>query len=78
MGVYVYVDGFNFYHRIFKNRDRRHQPPRRYKWFDMLKLSQAIMPGRSIDWIGYFTAYVRPRPSDPDQPIRQSQVLEVL
>ena len=78
MGVYVYIDGFNFYHRIFKNRARKHQLPRRYKWLDMLKLSQAMMPGRSIDWIGYFTAYVRPRSSDPDQPIRQRAYIEAL
>lgn len=78
MGVHVYIDGFNFYHRLFKNRGRRHPIPHRYKWLDVLKLSQELMPGQSIDWIGYFTAYVRPRPNDPDQPNRQRAYLEAL
>lgn len=78
MGVYVYIDGFNFYHRVFKNRARKHQPPQSYKWLDLLKLSQCLMPGQQIDWIGYFTAYVKPRPSDPDQPNRQRAYLEAI
>jgi len=78
MGVHVYIDGFNFYHRLFKNRGRHHPIPPRFKWLDLLKLSQELMPGETIDWIGYFTAYVRPRPSDPDQPKRQRAYLEAL
>ncbi|MCA9879428.1 MAG: NYN domain-containing protein, partial [Thermomicrobiales bacterium] len=31
-----------------------------------------------IDWIGYFTAYITPRPSDPEQPRRQRAYLEAL
>jgi len=78
MGVYVYVDGFNFYYRLFKNRNRRYPLPKRYKWLDMLKLSEALMPKKAIDWIGYFTAYVTPGPNDPHQPSRQRAYLEAL
>lgn len=65
MGVYVYIDGSNFYSRLFKNHSRRHRLPKNYKWLDLLKLSQALLPGQSIDWIGYFTAYIRPRQMIP-------------
>ena len=78
MSVYVYIDGFNFYHRLFKNRQRTHRLPKRYKWLDLLKLSQHSIPGQPINWIGYFTAFVRPRPSDPGQPDRQRAYLEAL
>jgi hypothetical protein len=78
MGVYVYVDSFNFYYRLFKNAHRKHKVPRRYKWLDLLTLSQILMPGHSIDWIGYFTAYVTPRTTDPDQSARQRAYIEAL
>jgi hypothetical protein len=78
MGVYVYVDGFNFYYRLFKNRGRRNPIPQSYKWLDLLKLSQVLLPGRSIDWIGYFTAYVRPKLDDPEQANRQRAYLEAI
>jgi hypothetical protein len=78
MGVYVYIDGFNFYYRLFKNRARRHQLPKNYKWLDLLKLSQTLLPGQPIDWIGYFTAYIRPSPNDPDQPVRQRAYIEAI
>jgi hypothetical protein len=78
MGTYVYIDGFNFYYRVFKNRSRKNHPPRSHKWLNFLTLSTLLMPGQSIDWIGYFTAYVSPTPTDPDQPARQRAYLEAL
>ena len=78
MGVYVYVDGFNFYYRLFKNRHRRHSLPRAYKWLDIHSLCRALLPTEQIDWIGYFTAYVRPSSNDPYQHERQRAYLEAL
>ena len=78
MGVNVYIDGFNFYYRVFKNSARTHHPPRGYKWLNFLALSEYLTPARSIDWIGYFTAYVSPTPTDPDQPARQRAYLKAL
>ncbi|MDQ3779786.1 MAG: NYN domain-containing protein [Chloroflexota bacterium] len=78
MGVYVYIDGFNFYYGLFKNKRRYHQLPAHYKWLDLLKLSQAIAPDTTIAWIGYFTAYVKQVPRDPDQHLRQRAYIEAL
>lgn len=78
MGVYVYVDGFNFYYRLFKNRHRKHPLPRSHKWLNMYALCCALFPNEQIDWIGYFTAYVRPAPNDPFQHERQRAYLEAL
>lgn len=78
MGVYVYVDGFNLYYGLFKNSRRRHQLPARYKWLDLLKLSHEIAPHPNIEWIGYFTAYVKQVAHDPDQHLRQRAYIEAL
>ena len=78
MGVHVYIDGFNFYYRLFKNSGRKNRLPSHHKWLDLLKLSQQLAPGQTIDWIGYFTAYVRQSPLDPDQHRRQRAYLAAL
>jgi hypothetical protein len=78
MGVYVYIDGFNFYYRLYKNSRRKNPLPPHYKWLDLLKLSQRLAPGKSIDWIGYFTAFVSQNTRDPDQHLRQRAYIEAL
>ncbi len=78
MGVYVYIDGFNFYYRLFKNNRRTYGFPAHYKWLDLLKLSQRLAPGQDIDWIGYFTAFVSQNTNDPDQHLRQRAYIEAL
>ncbi len=78
MGVYVYIDGFNFYYRLFKNRRRSHGLPAHYKWLDLLKLSQRLAPEQTIDWIGYFTAFVTQNTNDPNQHLRQRAYIEAL
>ncbi|MGH2535455.1 MAG: NYN domain-containing protein [Thermomicrobiales bacterium] len=78
MSVNVYVDGFNFYYRLFKNDHRKHRLPNRYKWLNLLRLSELLVPNVTIHRIGYFTAYIRPNPSDPDQQVRQRAYIEAL
>jgi hypothetical protein len=78
MGVYVYVDGFNFDYRLFKNNKRKHPLPAWFKWLDIKKLSQQLAPAEEIEWIGYFTAYLRESAHDPGQHIRQRAYLEAL
>ncbi|MFN8591228.1 MAG: NYN domain-containing protein [Thermomicrobiales bacterium] len=77
-GTYTYYDGFNFYYRLFKNRRRTHKLPANLKWLDLLKLSQSLAPGQTVDWVGYFTAFVRQNPLDPDQHVRQRAYIEAL
>lgn len=78
MGVYVYIDGFNVYYRLFNNTRRHHRLPPHYKWLNLLQLSQQLKPGQDIDWIGYFTAFVSQKARDPGQHLRQRAYIEAL
>ena len=67
---YVYVDGLNLYYGAVKGTA--------YKWLDIQKMVQLILPKNQILKIKYFTALVNARPQDPDQPIRQQMYLRAL
>ena len=70
METFVYVDGFNLYYGAVKGTP--------YKWLDIFKLCQLLLPKNKIIKIKYFTALVTARPSDPDQPNRQQLFLRAL
>lgn len=78
MIVRVYIDGFNFYYRLFKNSNRTHRLSPALKWLDLRKLSSRLAPGHTIDWVGYFTAPIVPNHLDPDQHVRQRAYLSAL
>lgn len=73
MKVNVYIDGFNFYYGMFQSP--RYLP---WKWLDLLKLSQRLMPNHEINRIRYFTAEVEPTPRDPDKAVRQQTYFRAL
>jgi len=66
----VYVDGFNLYYGALKNSP--------YKWLNIARLCQIMLPHDSIQQIKYFTALVNPRPKDPNQLTRQQIYLRAL
>jgi uncharacterized LabA/DUF88 family protein len=68
--VNVYIDGFNLYYGALKGTP--------YRWLDVQKLIQSMMPSDQIHKIKYFTALVTARPNDPDQPVRQQTYLRAL
>lgn len=70
MDTYIYVDGFNLYYGSVKNTP--------YKWLDVYKLCQYLLPRNRIIKIKYFTALVSARLKDPDQPNRQQLYLRAL
>lgn len=70
MRTNVYVDGFNLYYGATKNTP--------YKWLDLSKLCSLLLPNDQIKEIKYFTALLKGRPHDPDQPIRQQAYLRAL
>jgi uncharacterized LabA/DUF88 family protein len=70
MKTFVYIDGFNLYYGAVKKTP--------YKWLDIEKLCQLLLPRNSILKIKYFTARVSARPNDPDQPNRQALFLRAL
>lgn len=70
MRTNVYIDGFNLYNRAVKDTA--------YKWLDLSKLCQALLPRHEIHRIRYFTALVHARPNDPQAPQRQQIYLRAL
>jgi len=70
MKTIVYVDGFNLYYGAVKGTV--------YKWLNIHKLCQLLLPKNQIVRIKYFTALVTARPTDMDQPNRQQIYLRAL
>jgi len=70
MKTYVYVDGFNLYYGAVKGTP--------FRWLDIRKLCQLLLPRHQIARIKYFTARVSARPGDPDTPTRQQTLLRAL
>lgn len=70
MKTFVYVDAFNLYFGCCKGTP--------YKWLDLLRLCRILLPTHDVEQIKYFTARIRSRPSDPDQPLRQQIYLRAL
>lgn len=63
MKVWIYVDGFNLYNGALRGKP--------YKWLDLLKFSESLLPNDDIEHIKYFTALVDSRVNDPERPYRQ-------
>lgn len=70
MKTIVYVDGFNLYYGAVKDTS--------YKWLNIRRMCELLLPEDKIVGIKYFTAKVIPRPDDPDKHIRQLVYLRAL
>jgi NYN domain len=68
--VIVYVDGFNLYYGALRWTA--------YKWLDLGKLCQKMVPRDEIVGIKYFTALVKPRPGHPHTAQSQQIYLRAL
>ena len=66
----VYVDGFNLYYRALRSTS--------YRWLNIGRLAELLLPQHQIDLIRYFTARVSSRPDDPTQAQRQQVYLRAL
>lgn len=66
----VYVDGFNLYYGAAKDTP--------YKWVNLAELCLQVLPGLAVNRIRYFTALVKPRPSDPQNRQRQEIYIRAL
>jgi len=49
--TYVYIDGFNLYYGAVINNPE-------YKWLDLVKFCESILPGENVKKIKYFTASI--------------------
>ncbi len=73
MRTTVYVDGYNLFYGI-----RRYEKQGNcYRWLDMRKLSQVLLPKANITQIRYYTALVNAE-QDADSPVRQQTYLRAL
>jgi uncharacterized LabA/DUF88 family protein len=74
--AYAYIDGFNLYYGCFK----RPAPPEwsKYKWLDLQKLCDGLLPDLNVAAIKYYTADVNNRPPDNRQNDRQQAYLKAL
>lgn len=70
MKTNVYYDGFNLYYRAVRGTP--------YKWLDLLKLAQRLLPSHTINRIRYFTANAQALPTDPHVAVRQQTYLRAL
>src|SRR4051794_24978817 len=68
--VHVYVDGFNLYYGALKRTP--------YKWLDLSRLCELMLPQDTIEAINYYTALVSARPQNPSAPIDQQVYLRAL
>jgi uncharacterized LabA/DUF88 family protein len=66
----VYIDGFNLYYGALRGTP--------YRWLNLEKLCQLLLPKNTLGKIKYFTALVAARPNDPDQAVRQQLYLRAL
>lgn len=64
------MDAFNLYFGALKDTP--------YKWLDLEKMCQLLLPNNAITSIKYFTAKISARPNDPQQPVRQQIYLRAL
>jgi NYN domain len=65
-----YIDAFNLYYGCLKGTS--------YKWLNLESLCHLSFPSDQVHRIRYFTARVKARPSDPQQPVRQAAYLRAL
>jgi len=68
--VNVYIDGFNLYYCALKITP--------YKWLDLARLSQLLLPADTIRELHYFTARVSSRPYNPTAAHDQSLYIRAL
>jgi hypothetical protein len=68
--TWVYVDGFNLYYGAVKDTP--------YKWLNIHRLCEILLPKHSIQRIKYFTARVSARADDPNKPTRQQIYFRAL
>ncbi len=67
----VYIDGFNLYYGQLKGTP--------HKWLDPVRLFQQVLGHQNnIVEIKYFTARVKPTPTDPDVHIRQDAYFRAI
>ena len=70
MKTIIYLDGFNLYYGSVKDTP--------YKWLNIQRMCELLLPKNQIVGMKYFTAKVISRKSDPQKHLRQQVYLRAL
>ncbi len=70
MKTICYIDGFNFYYGCIKGTP--------YRWLNLFRFAQAMLPKNEVVRVKYFTAMVKPSSSDSIKQVRQQTYLRAL
>lgn len=70
MKTIVYIDGFNFYYGACRRFGIR--------WVNPVSVARCLLPGHDIALSRYFSALIKPDPTDPGKETRQSVYLRAL
>ena len=70
MKTIVYVDGYNLYYGSVKKTS--------FKWLNIHRMCELLLPNNQIVGVKYFTAKVFSRKSNPQKHIRQQVYLQAL
>lgn len=68
--THVYIDGFNLYYRRLSGTP--------YKWINLQRMCELLLPENDVAWIHYFTAHISDTPADPTKSSRQQIYLRAL
>lgn len=72
MRTIVYIDGFNLYYRMLRERPAM-------KWLNPLLLARAVLnPSHQVTQVNYYIARVSAKAHDPQAPARQATYLNAL
>ncbi len=70
MRTIVYIDGFNLYYGCLKGTP--------FRWLDLVRLSEILLPQHEIHMVRYFTARISDRGNNAGQQKRQNTYLSAL
>lgn len=70
MDTHVFIDGFNLYYGLLRETS--------FRWLDLERFCDLLLPKNRVTAIYYFTARVDGRDHDPEQPARQQAYLRAL
>jgi uncharacterized LabA/DUF88 family protein len=70
LDTHVFIDGFNLYYGLLRETP--------FRWLDLERFCDLLLPKNRVTAIYYFTARVDGRDHDPDQPARQQAYLRAL
>jgi len=74
--THVYIDGFNLYYGFYKRPAPSHWS--RYKWLNLERFCEVLLPDNDIVAVKYYTAEVRNMPPGYQQKRRQRKYLKAL